>query len=285
MDAMSRNSVLGGKILAALAGLALSQAAYAAQYFVSSFSLIDDCAGSASDSSGLLYGELTASSSKLRSVNCSGGGYAIDTAKGWANMGSLGGFASSSRSGTSGMYDASAQVATQFYDVITFVPGPSAHQGDPVDIVFNLDLDGGFTNFSGPLFRGNVSFSLTINSGTPLYQEYSLDASSHGVPYPYPGNTPLPWVYHTTVGKNENTLGVLAKLSVMSQATDNSIITVDYGSTAHLYADIGANAPAGTTLISSSGHDYSLAAAVPEPAQFALLVPGLALILLRRRSA
>ncbi len=217
------------------------------------------------------------------STSAEGGPFAgTASASATASPGLLRGFASAQ---TLGGIDGSQAVARSdawFADGGTVVGAAGVAAGTPVKLRFTIDVAGGFAG--GGIFTALSEANVDLFTRGPSGYFAETRATI---------NKFNPFGFETTdvdalVG---DTFEMLMKLHVAAGAIVNSdsantMSVADVSNTSHLYVDVlSGNAD----FIGADGHAYATAAvtAVPEPAEYALLLSGLLVtgVFVRRRSA
>jgi hypothetical protein len=154
--------------------------------------------------------------------------------------------------------------------------------GTPVTLTLNMAFTIGYS-FDGPTLYMPVGINSTasLNDGTNygvVQSDGPAQANGWGQ-----GVDVTSLLFPTTVGADV-TLDQRLSIdgSVGYVAGFGQKLTIDASHTALYFVD----APAGVVLTSATGHEYALAAAVPEPASVALLLAGACLLVgVRRRAA
>jgi len=151
-----------------------------------------------------------------------------------------------------------AKSTASFSDYL-YVGGTLA-AGTDVTLTITKDLSGsisGAWGYVNLLVNGKSGYQLTARLDGTTSTVGSLD----------------PYIINTKVG---DTVLLTGSLEVQAWAYDTAYraVTADFSHTANFYAD---SIP-GVTLTSTSGHNYSSPAAIPEPETYAMLLAGVGLL-------
>jgi hypothetical protein len=213
-------------------------------------------------------GTSSASASNAGTVSPEPTGEMTWNAEATATPGSLHAYAHGETSGSFSFFPpyATTEATASFTDVISFAV--AGNVSVPIDVVFEVTLDGSCTGTPGAQDGFAHSGCLAgIGLGGPPWLGIGVGA---------PGTSTF-----TAHLMSNQTVGIGSTLDVRGSAYKGEF-TADFSNTGHIY--VYSTTP-GVTVLSESGHDYALptVGAVPEPATALLLSGGLWMVWLGRR--